>query len=92
MPEDESTGPKKAEEKASRSKEMDEMLKKKTTDGQLPSEQKAASLAKLTRAPISQATKKQAFLPASTVFQETHQRQLPPPGVPPAEIAPVVVA
>ncbi len=92
--EDEATG--KAVEKASRSKEMEEMPKKrtpkkKTTDGQSPSKQKAASPAQLTRAPISQATKKQAFLPVSAFFQESHQRQPPPPGVPPAEVAPVVV-
>ncbi len=62
---------------------------KKAAAGQLPSpsKQKAASLAPLTRAPISQSKKKQAFPPVSTVFQESQKRQPvprvvkpPPPG------------
>ncbi len=69
---------------------------KNATTGQSPSpsKQKAAAPAQLTRAPISQ-PKKKATTP---VFQELQQQpalqvvELPPPGVPLAELAPVVVA
>ncbi len=105
LPEDEEKI-RKAVETASRLKEPEgmpkkETPKKKTADGQLPSpsKQKAASPAQLTRALISQAKKKQAFPPVSAVFQGMQKKKSapqviepPPPGVPPAEPAPVIVA
>ncbi len=105
MPEDEEKT-RKAVEAASKLKEPEGMSKKgtskkKTADGQSPSpsKQKAASPAQLARAPISQTKKTQAFPPVSAVFQESQKMKSaqqviepPPPGMPPAELAPVVVA
>ncbi len=73
-----------------------ERAKKKAAVGQSPSlgKEKAVALAQLTRAPISQPTKK-AMTP---ILQEPQQLlapqvvELPPPGVLQAERAPVVVA